>query len=78
MGDESDPPAPTLAAILSAELVARGWSGAELARRAGLPVRTAAHVLAGKTANPGIATVAQLLRPLGKSLGWLDRRGYRG
>lgn len=60
---EIDPAAPLVSRILRAALAALGYDSAEaVARAAGISPRTALNLLTGVTADPGVRTLAPLLR----------------
>jgi len=62
-----------LARVLRAELERKGWSSAELARRADMPAPTVWRYLQGKQ-EPGFTAARALVRALGRSLAWLDKQ----
>lgn len=68
---------PTLAVLFAAERERRGWSEAELARRAGVPQSAVWSILHGATTRPRWDTVLALLAALGRDLMWLHRNGIK-
>lgn len=60
-----------LARALLTECERQNLSGAELARRSGVPQTAVASILRGDT-DPRLSTVLRLLDGLGRSLGWLS------
>ena len=67
-----------LAAILDAERQRQGLTLSHLAKSAGMSAGQLQRVLRAETVNPGLFTVRDILKGLGKSLTWLDRQLNRG
>ncbi len=62
---------PTVASVLSEEMARQGVTVYRLAKDTGMPYMSASEVVNGRTANPGIFTVAAILARLGKTWAWL-------
>lgn len=65
--------ATTIAEALTAERERQGLSLYKLAKDAGTSPSRVKSILDGKTPNPGLLTVAAVLKAMGKSLAWLER-----
>lgn len=64
----------TIAEVLKGECQRRTMDIRELARRAEQSPGRVHAILTGETPNPGIMTVMEITRALGKNLGWLERQ----
>ncbi len=64
----------TLAQALTAERERQGLSLYKLAKDAGTSASRVKSILDGATPNPGLLTVAAILRAMGKSLAWLEKQ----
>ena len=63
----------TIAQALTAERERQGVSLYKLAKDAGTSPSRVKSILDGQTPNPGLLTVAAILRAMGKSLSWLEK-----
>ena len=63
----------TIAQALTAERERQGLSLYKLAKDAGTSASRVKSILDGQTPNPGLLTVAAILRAMGKSLSWLEK-----
>lgn len=63
-----------IAMALDAERERQELSVNGLAARSGQSPGRVHSILSGQTTNPGILTVLDITRALGKSLGWLERQ----
>lgn len=64
----------TIAEAMTAERERQGISLYKLAKDAGTSASRVKSILDGKTPNPGVLTVAAILRAMGKSLAWLEKQ----
>ena len=64
----------TIAQVLTAERERQGLSLYKLAKDAGTSPSRVKSILDGATPNPGLLTVAAILRAMGKSLAWLEKQ----
>lgn len=64
----------TIAQALTAERERQGVSLYKLAQDAGTSAARVKSILDGKTVNPGILTVGNILSAMGKSLAWLEKQ----
>ena len=63
----------TISQALTAERERQGLSLYKLAKDAGTSPSRVKSILDGATPNPGLLTVAAILRAMGKSLSWLEK-----
>ena len=66
----------TIAQALTAERERQGLSLYKLAKDAGTSASRVKSILDGATPNPGLLTVAAILRAMGKSLAWLEKQTW--
>ncbi len=64
----------TIAEALTGERERQGLSLYKLAQDAGTSASRVKSILDGQTPNPGLLTVAAILRAMGKSLAWLEKQ----